>query len=98
MAEIAGTHESAAWLEKIHDRIAADSPTAALGVARGIYSKIQLLQAFPRLGGRYLPVEDREVREILYGNYRIAYVVINEDRVEILGILHCKMRIEDTIG
>lgn len=50
------------------------------------------------MGGRYLPVEDREVREILYGNYRVAYVVINEDRVEILGILHGKMRIEDYLG
>ncbi|TWU05803.1 type II toxin-antitoxin system RelE/ParE family toxin [Stieleria varia] len=98
MAEIVWTHESATWLEKIHDHIAADNPTAALDVARGIYAKIQLLRTSPRLGGQYLPIADREVREILYGHYRIPYLVISEDRVEILGIFHSAMRIEDYLG
>ncbi|WP_430453742.1 type II toxin-antitoxin system RelE/ParE family toxin [Rhodopirellula europaea] len=52
MAEVVWTRESVAWLEKIHDHIAVEDPTAALKVVRGIYSKIQLLRTFPRLGGR----------------------------------------------
>ena len=33
-------------------------------------------------------------REILYGHYRIAYLLKTEQRVEILGIFHGAMEIE----
>jgi plasmid stabilization system protein ParE len=94
VAEIVWTLEAARCLEDIHDYIASDSPTAAHAVASGIYEKIQLLRSNPRLGQRYEPITDREVREILYGHYRIAYLVKNEQRVEILGIFHGAMEIE----
>lgn len=45
-----------------------------------------------------MPIEDREVREILYGHYRIPYLVVSEDRVEILGVFHSSMRIEDYLN
>ena len=95
MAEIVWTLEAARWLEKIHDTIATDNPSAAHNVVSGIYDKIQLLRTFPRIGARYLSIADREVREILYGHYRIAYLIVTEDRIEILGIFHGAMRIED---
>ncbi len=94
MAEIIWTREAARWLEEIHDYIAADNPSAAHKVVAGIYDKIQLLRDHPRLGQRYEPITDREVREILYGHYRIAYLVQSEDRIEILGIFHGAMDIE----
>ncbi len=94
MAEIVWTLEAARWLEDIHEFIATDSPLAAHNVVAGIYEKVQLLRNQPRLGQRYEPVIDREVREILYGHYRIAYLVKSEDRIEILGIFHSAMDIE----
>ncbi|MBP85609.1 MAG: hypothetical protein CMJ64_02660 [Planctomycetaceae bacterium] len=59
-------------MEDIHDYIAEDNPMAAFSVVNGIYDKIQLLRDHPRIGQRYAPIPDREVREILYGHYRIA--------------------------
>jgi toxin ParE1/3/4 len=94
VAKIIWTLEAVRWLEDIHDYIALDNPTAAHKVVTGIYDKIQLLHAHPRLGQRYEPVTDREVREILHGHYRIAYLVKTENRIEILGIFHCAMEIE----
>jgi len=94
VAEIVWTMEAACWLKNIHDHIAADSPWAAHGVVEGIYNKIQLLHNHPRLGQRFERIVDREVREILYGHYRIAYLVKSDDRVEILGIFHGAMEIE----
>ena len=67
---------------------------AAHKVVSGIYEKIQRLRRHPRLGQRYERIVDREVREILYGHYRIAYLVKTEQRVEILGIFHAAMDIE----
>ena len=94
MAEIAWTHEAARCLEDIDAYIAANSPAAAHKVVSGIYEKIQLLRAQPRLGQRYEPISDREVRETLYGHYRIAYLLVNEERIEVLGIFHGAMDIE----
>ena len=94
MAKIVWTLEAARCLEDIHDFIAEDSPTAAQKVVTGIYEKIQLLRVHPRLGQRYEPIADREVRETLYGHYRIVYLLVNEERIEILGIFHGAMDIE----
>jgi toxin ParE1/3/4 len=94
VAEIVWTLEAARCLEEIHDHIASDSPTAAHKVISGIYEKVQLLRAHPRFGQRYEPIADREVRETLYGHYRIAYFLKNEERIEILGIFHGAMDIE----
>lgn len=94
MAEIVWTVEAAKCLEGIHAYIASDNPIAADRVVAGIYEKIQLLRSHPRLGQRYEPIINREVRETLYGHYRIAYLIENEDRIEVLGIFHGAMDIE----
>ena len=94
MAVIVWTREAVRWLEEIHDYIAAERPTAAHGVVAGIYNKVQLLRDHRRPGQRYEPIIDREVRVILYGHFRIAYLVKSEERIEILGIFHAAMEIE----
>jgi len=88
------TLEAANWLEQIHDYISKHSPGSAHSVVKGIYRKIQLLRDHPRLGQRHEAITDREVRELLYGHYRIAYLIKTEDRVEILGIFHGAMDID----
>ncbi|NOY43550.1 MAG: type II toxin-antitoxin system RelE/ParE family toxin [Planctomycetes bacterium] len=94
MAKIIWTNEAASRLEDIHDYIASENPSAAHKVVCGIYEKIQLLRSHPRLGQRYEPITDREVREVLYGHYRIAYLVKSEQHIEILGIFHGAMDIK----
>ncbi len=94
MAEISWSLEAADCLEQIYDYIARDDPTAAHKVVVGIYEKIQMLDRQPRIGHRYEPIADREVREILYGHYRIPYLVKTEEHVEILGVFHGAMEIE----
>lgn len=71
MPEIIWTTEAADCLEEIHEYIARDNATAAHKVVTGIYEKIQMLRRQPRIGQRYEGIGDREVREILYGHYRI---------------------------
>ena len=84
----------AACLEGIHEYIAADNPRAASDVVRGIYAKVQLLCEHPRLGQRYEPIDNREVRETSYGHYRIAYLIVSEPRIDVLGVFHASMDIE----
>ena len=94
MAEIRWTQEAATWLEEIHDYIAQDNPVAAIRVTRGIYDKVQMLAAFPEIGYRYRQEPEGDIRVLVYGHYRIAYLLRHEPVVEVLGIFHGALDIE----
>ena len=87
MAEIRWTEEGERWLQDIFEYIAADNPQAATRTVQGIYDRAQDLARFPELGQRY-PASDRHVRILLYGHYRIAYLVANDKNISILGVFH----------
>lgn len=93
MAEINWTHESEIWLKDIYDYIAQDNPQAAEQVIDGIYNKAQILKEHPELGYKYETPEKGDVRILLYGQYRITYVII-KDRIDILGVFHGALDIE----
>ena len=94
MAKVIWSDESFRWLEEIHDFLAQHSPGAAIRTIEGIYSRVQILAEFPELGFRYDLAGRDDVRVLLYGHYRIAYVVGELDRVEILGIFHAALDID----
>jgi len=94
MAEIRWTEESAQWLRDIHDYIAADNPRAADNVVASIYEKAQLLREQPEIGHKYQTVSGREVRILLYGHYRITYLIKRSGDIDILGIFHGALDID----
>ena len=87
MAEIAWTEEAQRWLEDIFEYIAADNPVAAARTVQGIYERAQVLKSFPEIGYRYV-ASSRNVRILLYGHYRIAYLVKDDRNIDILGVFH----------
>ena len=93
MAEIRWSHEAAQWLKEIYDYIAQDNPAAAGKVVAGIYEKAQLLSDFPEIGYKYREEEEGEIRILLYGHYRIAYL-ITDGPIDILGVFHGTLKIE----
>jgi plasmid stabilization system protein ParE len=46
------------------------------------------------MGHRYEGVSDREVRILLYGHYRIAYLIKDRDAIDILGVFHGALDIQ----
>ena len=87
MAEIVWTLEAHRWLEDIFEYIAADNPQAAARTVQGIYDRAQDLKRFPQLGSRYA-ASSRHVRVLLYGHYRIAYLIKDDGNIDILGVFH----------
>ena len=87
MAEITWTLEAERWLSDIFEYIATENPAAALRTVQGIYDRAQVLREFPQIGQRYSP-SIRPVRVLVYGHYRIAYLVKDDGDVEILGVFH----------
>jgi plasmid stabilization system protein ParE len=57
-------------------------------VVTEIYQKVQILQSFPRIGYEYENSQDKEIRILLYGHYRIAYLIKDENTIDILGVFH----------
>jgi plasmid stabilization system protein ParE len=95
MAEIRWTSEAQAWLKNIHDYIAKDNPSAAVRVVQGIYDKAQALKQFPDIGYVYRLEKEGEIRILLYGHYRIAYLKRHEKGiVDILGVFHGALDID----
>ena len=94
MAEIRWTDEAGRWLRDIHDYIAAENPVAAKKVIVGIYEKAQVLRDFPEIGHKYREEVEGDVRVLLYGHYRIAYLVRPAGPIDILGVFHGALDID----
>lgn len=93
MAKINWTAEAQQWLLDIFQYIALDSPSSAIQTVDGIYQHAQTLANFPELGHRYWP-SDRNVRVLLYGHYRIAYLIRTDSDIDVLGVFHGALDIE----
>jgi len=95
MVELRWTNEAQTWLRDIFDYIAAENPQAAASVVEGIYAKSQVLLRFPDVGYRYRQDEEGEIRILLYGHYRIAYLHRQDNEsVDILGVFHGALDID----
>lgn len=94
MAEIRWTEEAYLWLKDIYDYIASDNPKAAQKVVSAIYEKAQIIGKFPKIGQKYREEKDGEIRILLYGHYRIAYLIKNNLDVDILGVFHGALDID----
>ncbi len=95
MAQITWTSESERWLRDIYDYIAEDNPEAAANVVNGIYQKAQILKNQPKAGYLYEHESEEEVRILLYGHYRITYLLRSSGDVVILGVFHGALQIEN---
>ena len=92
MAEIVWTAEAQRWLRDIHDYIATDNPDAAHRIVSAIHQRAQILLTFPEIGHRYR--DDRDIRILLYGHYRIAYLIKSSRSIDVLGVFHGSLEID----
>ena len=94
MADIRWTVEAETWLKDIYDYIARDNPRAAARVVEGIHERAQLLRTHPKIGYGYRSEPEGEIRILLYGHYRIAYLLAGNKAIDILGVFHGALDIE----
>jgi len=95
MAKIIWTSEAERWLGVIYDYIAEDNPDAAIKVVNGIYSKAQILLEQPNIGYSYEHELEEEIRILLYGHYRITYLINSSNDIVVLGVFHGALQIEN---
>ncbi|MBN3926134.1 type II toxin-antitoxin system RelE/ParE family toxin [Nostoc sp. NMS4] len=95
MAQINWTNQALADLEAIGDFISRDAPSFAQVFVNRVFLSVERLENFP-YSGRIVPeISQDNIREIIFGSYRIVYLV-NNDRVNILTIFHSSREIKSS--
>jgi len=94
MAKIIWTSEAEKWIKDIFDYISQDNQDAAEKVVNGIYERVQMLLQHPVAGYVYEHESEEEIRILLYGHYRITYLIDTDKNIVILGIFHGALEIE----
>ena len=74
---------------EIVDYIAQDKPLAAEKWIHTVSSKVEELRPNPEIGRIVPEINERQFRELIYGNYRIIYH-IETKQISILTIRHGK--------
>jgi toxin ParE1/3/4 len=94
MARLNWTDQAILDLVNIADFIAKDSARyAKITVARIRFATRQL-KTYPS-SGRIVPeTETENIRELIFGNYRIIYCVVSPDQIDILTVHHSAKRLD----
>ncbi len=87
MAQIVWTNNALTDLSEIGEYIATDSRKYAEITVSKLYHKTKVLEEYPRIGRIVPEAEQENIREIIEGNYRIIYEIINDD-IFILTVHH----------
>lgn len=91
------TPQSIIDLTNISEFIAKDSPQYAFITISKIRKLAKQLKLHP-FSGRKLPeINQTNVREIIFGNYRIIYKVISDYRIDIITIHHSAKRLSNIL-
>lgn len=88
MVKIVWTEISTVDLKEIFDFIADDSVRYALITTQKIYQRAQEIVENPFLGRTVPEFNEKFIREIIEGNYRIIYRIKSEIQVDILRVFH----------
>ena len=94
MGEVNWTSEAEGWLREVHDYIAQDSPEAATKVVNGIFERARVLVSYPEVGHRYRVEPTGDIRILLYGHYRITYLLKKDGVIDIIGVFHGALDID----
>jgi len=88
MVKLVWTELSTDDLKEIFDYIAKDSVRYASITVNKIYNRTQDIIGNPYVGRVVPEINMKFIREVISGNYRIVYKIINEFQVDILRVYH----------
>ena len=88
MVQVKWTNLAVEDLKEIHDYVSRDSANYARIQLIRIKSRTKILKSLP-FSGRIVPeYNDENYRELIEGNYRIIYKIVNKHLIDILTVHH----------
>lgn len=88
MVKIVWTELSILDLKEIFDFIAENSDRYANITVSKIYQRVQLIAVNPSIGKIVAEFNEKSIRELIEGNYRIIYRIKSELQVDVLRVYH----------
>lgn len=88
MVEIRWLKEARDDLRDIYNYISLDSERYAKRQIDKLINRTQILKNHIRVGKEVEEINKPEIRELIEGNYRIIYRIVNENQVHILMVHH----------
>jgi addiction module RelE/StbE family toxin len=88
MVKLIWTDQAINDLSDIGDYIAENSEKYATLTVKKLFERPEILKTFPQ-AGRIVPEKnERGLRELTEGNYRIIYEIVSADQINILAVYH----------
>ena len=88
MARLNWTDQAVLDLISISEFIGKDSRKYAKITITKIRTSARKVRDFPMLGRIVPEISLSEIREIIVGNYRLIYFIVDKDRIDILNVYH----------
>jgi toxin ParE1/3/4 len=90
MVEISWTKQAIQDIDNIAEFISRDSEHYAKIQVLRFFESVRILERFPQAGKIVREKHDSSIREVLVGNYRVIYKVINKSKIDVLTVHHSK--------
>jgi addiction module RelE/StbE family toxin len=88
MVEIKWTNQSIEDINNIAEYIANDSAKFANIQTSAFFEASEILLTYP-LAGRFVPeIKNKNIRELIIGNYRLIYYIIDSKNIHVLTVHH----------
>jgi toxin ParE1/3/4 len=88
MVKINWTNLAIQDLEDIADYISNDSVRYAELTVQRLFEAVDILLTHPKAGRIVPEFNQEELRELIRGNYRIVYRILNKTRIDVLTVHH----------
>lgn len=96
MVKVIWTDSALQYLCDIGDYIAKDSERYARLTVERLFNSVYILEKNSGVGKVVPEFENELIRELIRGNYRIIYHIIDEFRIDILTVHNCARSIGNT--
>ena len=96
MVQIIWTDSALQDLNDIGDYISKDSTHYAEITVVRLFESVDILESYPFIGVKSPDFGNESIRQIVKGDYRIVYQIINELRIDILTVHNCARLISNT--
>jgi len=89
MVKVIWTDSAIQDLNDIGDYIAKDSVRFAEITVQKLFDSVDILEEYPQSGKVVSEFGEEKIRELIRGNYRIVYQIIDDFRIDILTVHNC---------
>lgn len=97
MVKVVWTNSAILDLDAIGEYIAKDSIRYAEIMVTELFESVDILEGFPKSGSIVSEFNNQKIRQLVMGNYRIVYLIVDEFRIDILTVHNCARLISNTM-